>query len=183
MPYAIKKSGNGYKVYNKETGKTYSRKPMPKEKALKQMKALYANMNEMFHIDKPSINEIANLIGENFEDGSTVRMGSPVHFATFDQLKGSINKSEIQGIDEVVSLIGKDSEDDCDVSTGCVVGNATETKENDSTSMSLRNLESICKNCESIRDNIHNLKPWMAHKLSIVYAYINDIEESISSEV
>lgn len=46
MPWNIAKSGSGYKVRNKETGKTYSKKPMTKEKAKKQMAAMYANYNE-----------------------------------------------------------------------------------------------------------------------------------------
>lgn len=46
MPYHVIKSGNGYKVQNKDTGKTYSNKPMTKEKAEAQMRAMYANINE-----------------------------------------------------------------------------------------------------------------------------------------
>lgn len=46
MPWNIAKSGEGYKVRNKETGKTYSKKPMTKDKAKKQMAAMYANYNE-----------------------------------------------------------------------------------------------------------------------------------------
>lgn len=41
MPYAVRKSGSGYKVYNKITGKTYSKKPIPKERAEAQMRAMY----------------------------------------------------------------------------------------------------------------------------------------------
>jgi hypothetical protein len=46
MPYKVSKSGGGYKVKNKKSGKTYSKKPMSKEKAKKQMAAIYANTNE-----------------------------------------------------------------------------------------------------------------------------------------
>ena len=46
MPWNIAKSGSGYKVRNKETGKTYSKKPMAKSKAKKQLAAMYANYNE-----------------------------------------------------------------------------------------------------------------------------------------
>lgn len=46
MPWNIAKSGSGYKVRNKETGKTYSKKPMTKSKAQKQLAAMYANYNE-----------------------------------------------------------------------------------------------------------------------------------------
>jgi uncharacterized RDD family membrane protein YckC len=51
MPYIIKKVKNGYKVANKETGKTYSKKPMTKEQAKKQMAAMYANMNESYEYE------------------------------------------------------------------------------------------------------------------------------------
>jgi hypothetical protein len=46
MPWSIRKSGSGYKVVNKDTGKTYSKKPMTKEKAKKQLAALHINYNE-----------------------------------------------------------------------------------------------------------------------------------------
>lgn len=46
MPWGIKKSGSGFKVENKSTGKTYSKKPMTKEKATKQLAALHINANE-----------------------------------------------------------------------------------------------------------------------------------------
>lgn len=46
MPYKVAKSGSGYKVKNKNTGKTYSKKPLTKKKAEAQMRALYANTKE-----------------------------------------------------------------------------------------------------------------------------------------
>lgn len=49
MPYKIAKSGSGYKVKNKNSGKTYSGKPMTKAKAKKQMAAIYANTDESFN--------------------------------------------------------------------------------------------------------------------------------------
>lgn len=55
MPWNIAKSGNGYKVRNKETGKTYSKKPLSKEKANKQMAAIYANYNESYFAEKLDI--------------------------------------------------------------------------------------------------------------------------------
>ena len=53
MPYSIKKSGpSGYKVYNKNTGKTYSKKPhSSKKKAQKQLAAIAMNTHESY-IDK-----------------------------------------------------------------------------------------------------------------------------------
>jgi hypothetical protein len=46
MPYKVAKSGSGYKVKNKDTGKTYSKKPLSKKRAEAQMRAIYANTNE-----------------------------------------------------------------------------------------------------------------------------------------
>lgn len=43
MPYSIKKKGSGYKVCKKDSSKCFSKKPMTKEKANRQMKAIYAN--------------------------------------------------------------------------------------------------------------------------------------------
>lgn len=44
MPYGIKKVKGGFKVYNKDTGKTYSKKPhKTREKAFKQQAAMYVN--------------------------------------------------------------------------------------------------------------------------------------------
>ena len=47
MPYGIRKSPNKnlYWVYNKETGKKYSKKPIPRERAEAQRRAIYANEN------------------------------------------------------------------------------------------------------------------------------------------
>lgn len=46
MPYNLQKSGGGYKVVSKDTGKTHSNKPLSKGKAKAQMRALYANMKK-----------------------------------------------------------------------------------------------------------------------------------------
>lgn len=40
MPYAVRKSGGGYRVTNKETGKTYSKKPQTKQMATRQLRAI-----------------------------------------------------------------------------------------------------------------------------------------------
>ena len=42
MPYNLKKSGKGYKVQTTASGATHSKKPMPKSRAMAQMRALYA---------------------------------------------------------------------------------------------------------------------------------------------
>jgi len=47
MPYGIKKVRNGWKVYNKDTGKTYSKKPFKSKKAAeRQLRALQANTKD-----------------------------------------------------------------------------------------------------------------------------------------
>ena len=46
MPWHVVRSGSGYRVKNKKTGKTYSKRPQTKEKAEAQMRAMYANTNE-----------------------------------------------------------------------------------------------------------------------------------------
>ena len=46
MPYEIKKSGEGFKVFKKGTSKAFSKSPMTKKEADAQLKALYANTNE-----------------------------------------------------------------------------------------------------------------------------------------
>ena len=43
MPYEIRKEKGGFKVAHKGENKTYSDKPMSRSKALKQMRAMYAN--------------------------------------------------------------------------------------------------------------------------------------------
>lgn len=40
MPFKVQKVKGGYKVKNTDTGKTYSKKPIPKTKAKKQLKAI-----------------------------------------------------------------------------------------------------------------------------------------------
>jgi len=40
MPYKLKVLKGGYKVVNKDTGKTYSKKPLTKKTAQKQLIAL-----------------------------------------------------------------------------------------------------------------------------------------------
>ena len=81
--------------------------------------------------------------------------------------------------------MGSEPEYECDAECEFDQENAEEQKgsgKDDASAMAIKNIESICRNCESIRNNIENLKPWMAHKLSIAYAYLNDIEESLSSD-
>lgn len=43
MPYALHKSESGYKVANKETGETYSKRPQTRAMATRQMRAIYAS--------------------------------------------------------------------------------------------------------------------------------------------
>ena len=41
MPYKLEKKGTGYVVVNTTTGKEHSNKPIPKQRALAQMRLLY----------------------------------------------------------------------------------------------------------------------------------------------
>lgn len=43
MPYKVAKSGKGFKVRNRLTGKTYSKKALPKKRALAQLRAIQMN--------------------------------------------------------------------------------------------------------------------------------------------
>jgi hypothetical protein len=46
MPYDIVKAPKGYFVQKKGTTKKYSKKPLTKSMATKQMRALYANVKD-----------------------------------------------------------------------------------------------------------------------------------------
>lgn len=41
MPYELKKAKGGYFVITEPTGRKHSKKPLPKERAVKQLRALY----------------------------------------------------------------------------------------------------------------------------------------------
>lgn len=69
MPYKVAKSGSGYRVKNKNTGKTYSKKPQSKAKATAQLKALYANCDEARKYQKSkSLSEKLDMIGKKVID-------------------------------------------------------------------------------------------------------------------
>lgn len=40
MPYKIAKAGKGFKVKNRLTGKTYSKKALPRKRAVAQLRAI-----------------------------------------------------------------------------------------------------------------------------------------------
>ena len=44
MPYALSKSNGGFFVKTEGTGRKHSKKPLTKEMAMRQMKALYYNV-------------------------------------------------------------------------------------------------------------------------------------------
>lgn len=67
MPYQISKSRSGYKVRNKNTGKTYSKKPLSKKKANKQLAAIQINSHESF------IARIDNVIAELLLDDKSIK--------------------------------------------------------------------------------------------------------------
>ena len=55
MPYKVKKSGSGYKVFKKGTSKSFSKKPLTKAKARTQQKALYANESLEDQLDRKEV--------------------------------------------------------------------------------------------------------------------------------
>ena len=56
MPWTLQKSGKGYFVVTKGTGRKHSKLPLPKERALAQMRALYANERLMSGSTDSSVN-------------------------------------------------------------------------------------------------------------------------------
>lgn len=54
MPYKIVHSSGGYKVAKKHGGKTFSKKPLSKKKAVAQMRAIEINSHES--VEKEGIN-------------------------------------------------------------------------------------------------------------------------------
>jgi hypothetical protein len=44
MPYELRKAGSGWVVVTQGTKKAHSKKPLSRERAVAQMRALYANM-------------------------------------------------------------------------------------------------------------------------------------------
>ncbi len=44
MPYELEKAKGGYYVATEGTGKRHSKKPLPKERAKAQMRALYVHL-------------------------------------------------------------------------------------------------------------------------------------------
>jgi hypothetical protein len=47
MPYEVKPVPGGYKVFKERSRRTFSSGPLTKDKAMKQMRALYANTKDM----------------------------------------------------------------------------------------------------------------------------------------
>lgn len=63
MPYKLKKIGSGYKVCKKNSTKCFSKKPLPRERALKQLAALHINTGES---TQPSLSQlIRQCLNEN----------------------------------------------------------------------------------------------------------------------
>lgn len=72
MPYEIKKSGEGFKVFKKGTSKAFSKSPMTKKEADAQLKALYANTNENKTMKKSELTKmIHEIIKEVINEQST----------------------------------------------------------------------------------------------------------------
>jgi hypothetical protein len=68
MPYALEKSGRGYYVITKETLRKHSNRPLPKKRAMAQMRALYASeqgytLRSVRRSKKRAINKIHSIRG------------------------------------------------------------------------------------------------------------------------
>jgi len=46
MPYKLQKSGDGYYVVSKDTGRRHSKAPISRGKATAQLRAMYANVKD-----------------------------------------------------------------------------------------------------------------------------------------
>ena len=63
MPYKLKKMGSGYKVCKKNSTKCFSKKPLPRKRALKQLAALHIATGESA---VPTLNQlIIQCLNEN----------------------------------------------------------------------------------------------------------------------
>lgn len=58
MPYSIRKSGSGFKVVNKKTNHAFSKKPMSKDKAKRQVAALHINVKDVKESFKAAVGRI-----------------------------------------------------------------------------------------------------------------------------
>lgn len=99
MPYKIVKSGNGFKVAKKHGGKTFSKKPLTKKRAIAQLRAIETNThNEGFNLT----GLIESVIGEMENPPGMINALS----VTKDQLnttpsnKLSLNQTEEDEIEE-----------------------------------------------------------------------------------
>ena len=104
MPYEIKKSGEGYKVFKKGTSKAFSKSPMTKKEAGAQLKALYANTNE----DKSNTmkkSELTKMIQEIIKE--VISESKSINEADMFVTGGSINPELRKKVEQFVKSIAK----------------------------------------------------------------------------
>lgn len=95
MPYTVKKSGKGYKVFKKGSSESFSKKPLTKEKAQAQQKALYAN--ESLDLSQ---------VGSNLEFKSAIPTMDKTEASVFYKVKSEPNTDLI-----VVYSLGETAEE------------------------------------------------------------------------
>lgn len=90
MPYEIRKSGDGYKVFKKGSSKSFSKKPLTKSKAEDQLAALHINAKENTMIKlKDILNE--DLVEEKaFTEFAEKRYDGAEKIATDAKEKGGV---------------------------------------------------------------------------------------------
>ena len=112
MPYKVYKKGSGYKACKKDGGKCFSKKPLSKEKAEAQKKALYAsevneNMGHEGHYDGPDSVE-GNVAHFNV-NGVTVKVTVPegeedVTFSVEFQDPGALSSLSQEALEDMGNL-------------------------------------------------------------------------------
>jgi len=96
MPYKVVKHGDGYKVC-KPNGECFSKKPMTKQKAQAQMRAMYANVQETFD------QAVDRLLREFTGTGGSMGATTTVPLATSSQASQQPNQ-QIKNINDPTHL-------------------------------------------------------------------------------
>lgn len=91
MPYKIRKSGSGYKVTS--PGRSYSKSPMSKEKAKKQLAALHMHTNES---EIPSMAEVFSVHESPQNLSQQLKTATPVTAAKITQQAQDALKNQRQ---------------------------------------------------------------------------------------
>jgi hypothetical protein len=113
MPYSIKKKGKGHKVCKKGSNKCFSKKPMSKGKAARQMKAIYANeslfhkivnhaLSESFDQQMNDMKAALNAPPESKDSGSAL-LDQGYYFEWWKDVQGNMSGTIYDKNDDVVT--------------------------------------------------------------------------------